>query len=86
MADEQNTGMAATMAIIAAIGGIIATFSGHPFVALFVEIAAVVLGVIGFLMAASPRVRGGILSIVAIVVAVFGLGIAVLGMVGVILF
>jgi hypothetical protein len=37
-------------------------------------------------MAASPRVSGGIMSIAAIVIAVFGLGFSVIGMVGGIIF
>ena len=53
---------------------------------LLVELAAMLLGVVGFLMAASPRVSGGVLSIVAIVIGVVGLGVAVLGMIGTLVF
>jgi hypothetical protein len=86
MAIEQKTGMAATLAIIAAIGGIVLIFAGNPGWGLIVELAAGLLGVIGFFMAASPRVSGGILSIVAIVLAVFGLGMSVLGLIGAMVF
>jgi len=86
MAIEQKTGTAATLAIIAAIGGIVLVFVGNPGWALLVEIVAVALGAVGFFMAASPRVGGGLLSIAAIVVAVFGVGIAVLGLIGAIVF
>jgi len=45
---EQRTGIAATLAIIAAIGGIILIFSGHPGWGLVVELLAVILGIVGF--------------------------------------
>ena len=78
--------MAATLAIIAAIGGILLIFSGHPGGGVVVELLAIVLGVIGFFMSASPRVSGGILSITAIVIAVFGMGFSLLGIIGGVLF
>jgi len=82
MAVAQPTGTAATLAIVAAVGGVIATFTGHPVWGLLVELAAILLGAIGVLRAASPRVSGGVWSIVAIVIGVIGLGVAVLGMIG----
>jgi hypothetical protein len=86
MAIEQKTGTAATIAIVASIASVILTFTTHPGWGLIVALMAVFSGVIGFVMAASPRVSGGILSIVSIVLGVFGLGLAILGIVGVILF
>jgi hypothetical protein len=81
-ATPQKTGTAAAIAIIAAIGGIIAVFAGHPVGGFVVELLAIVCGGLGLLMAASPRVSGGIVSIIAIVLGVFGIGMAVLGMIG----
>ena len=86
MARIQRTGMMATLAIVAALGGIIVVFSGHPVWGLLIELVAIPLGVGGLAMAASPRVSGGVLSIVAIVVAVLGLGVSVLGLVGTVVF
>lgn len=83
---EQKTGLAAVSSIIAAIGSFILVFSGHPIWGLIVAMAAVILGFLGLLMAASPRVSGGILSIIAILIGVGGFGVAILGIVGVILF
>jgi hypothetical protein len=83
---EQRTGTAATLAIIAAIGGFVLVFAGNPGWAILVELAAGVLGVAGLIMAASPRVSGGILSIAAIVIAIFGLGIAILVLIGTLVF
>jgi hypothetical protein len=86
MAIEQRTGTAATLAIIAAIGGFVLIFTGNPGWGLLVEVIAGVLGAVGFIMAASPRVSGGMLSIAAIVLAVIGLGISVLALIGSIVF
>jgi hypothetical protein len=86
MALEQRTGTAATLAIIAAIGGFVLIFTGNPGWGLLVELLAGLLGAVGLFMAASPRVSGGMLSIAAIVLAVLGLGISVLGLIGSIVF
>jgi hypothetical protein len=86
MAIEQRTGTAATLAIIAAVAGFILVFTGNPGWGLLVELIAGVLGAVGLIMAASPRVSGGMLSIAAIVIAVLGLGISVLGLIGSLVF
>jgi hypothetical protein len=86
MVVTQRTGTMAALAIVAAIGGVIATFSGHPVWGLFIALVAILFGVLGLLRAASPRVSGGILSIVAIVFAVIGAGSALLGVVGALAF
>lgn len=86
MASEQTTGTAATLAIIAAIGGFVLIFTGNPGWGLLAELFAGLLGAIGLIMAASPRVSGGMLSLAAIVIAVFGLGLSVLGLVGSVVF
>jgi hypothetical protein len=80
-----KTGPSALLAILAAIGSYVLTFSGRPVLGLVIALLALPLGVIGLVMAASPRVSGGILSIVAIVLAVFALGIALLAMLGMLL-
>jgi hypothetical protein len=86
MAFEQKTGTAATLAIVTAIGGFVLIFTGNPGWGLLAELIAGLLGAIGLVMAASPRVSGGMLSLAAIVIAVFGLGISVLGLVGTVVF
>lgn len=83
---EQQTGTAAILAIVAALGGIIATFTGHPGWGLILELGAIIFGIFGLLRASSPRVSGGVLSIVALVIAVLGLGLAILVMVGMLVF
>lgn len=86
MAVAQQTGTMATLAIIAAIGGFLATFSGHPVWGFLIGLVAIVLGIGGLLRAASPRVGGGILSIVALIVAGIGLILSVLVLVGMLVF
>lgn len=86
MEREQKTGFSAMLAIIAAAGSYLATFSGHPIIGLLAALAALPLGVLGLVMAASPRIGGGIMSIVAIILAVLALGVALLGILGVIIF
>ncbi|MGH7823992.1 MAG: hypothetical protein ACREQ7_02260 [Candidatus Binatia bacterium] len=83
---DQKTGTAAGLAIIAAIAGIVLIFIGNPGWGLLVELIAAFLGAVGFFMAASPRVSGGMLSIAAIVIAVFGLGMSILGLLGSLVF
>jgi hypothetical protein len=85
-ASSQKTGAAAAIAIIAAIAGFVITVIGHPVGGFVVELLAIGAGVVGLLMAASPRVSGGVLSIVSIILGVFGLGFAVLGMLGKVVF
>ncbi len=86
VATEQKTGALATAAIIAAILGFILTFMGHPLFGLFSAIISIPLGIFGLMMAASPRVGGGLLSIIAIVLGVIAIGVAVLGGIGTMIF
>lgn len=86
MAIEQRTGAAATAAIVGVIAGYALTLTGHPFWGFAVFVLTVVLGGIGLLMAASPRVAGGMLSLAAVVLGLIGLGVSALVMIGVAIF
>jgi hypothetical protein len=81
-----KTGIAAILALVAAVGSYLLSFSGRPIWALFAAIISVPLGAVGLVMAASPRVSGGIMSIIAMVLGVGGVILAVLVLVGMILF
>ncbi|WP_027715592.1 hypothetical protein [Desulfuromonas sp. TF] len=83
---EQKSGTSATLSIIAAVGSFIVTFTGHPFFGLLLGIAAIPLGGIGVAMAASPKVGGGLMSVIAIIVGLIAIGVAVLGMIGALVF
>lgn len=82
-AREQRTGLAALVSIIAAVGSYITTCTGHPIWGLVLALVSVPLGVLGLVMAASPRVSGGMMSIAAIVLGAIGLVVAILGILGV---
>lgn len=61
------------LAIVSAIGSF---FSG-AFLGVLLAIAAIVLGIIGVLLAISPRVRGGMVSILSILAGAIGIIAAV---------
>lgn len=83
---EQKSGTSATLSILCAIASFFMSFTGHPLWGLFAALAAIPLGVIGLVISTSPRVGGGMMSIGAIILAVLAIGVAVLGMIGVIVF
>lgn len=83
---SQRLGAAAVGAVVAVVVSVIATFAGSPFWGFFLAIVGGILGAVGLVMAASPWVRGGLISLVSVILAVVALVLSVLGMVGVILF
>ena len=66
LATEQKTGTMAAGAIIMAVLSFIFTFAGHQILGLFSAVISIPLGMFGLMMSASPRVGGGIRSIVAL--------------------
>ena len=63
----QAKSAASILAIVAAIGSFILSARGREFLALFAAIVAIGAGLLGGMRALSPRVSGGILSIMAVV-------------------
>jgi hypothetical protein len=61
------------LAVAAALG----SFMTGAFLGTILAIAAIVLGILGALLALSPRVRGGMMSLVAIGAGVIGIIAAV---------
>lgn len=78
---DQRTGIMATIAIISAIASYFLTFSGHTVWGILAALISIPFGIGGFLMAASPRVSGGFMSILSILLGVFAIGIAVVAMI-----
>jgi hypothetical protein len=78
----EETGVAAILAVFSAVAGLIIVFAGKPGLGLLFEISAAVLGIIGMVMAVSPRANREVMSIIAIAIAVFGIGVSVLGVIG----
>jgi hypothetical protein len=82
----KQTGTMAILSIVSAIMAFVLVFAGNPFWGLILAILAIPLGVFGLLMAASPRVSGGIISIFGIVLGGIGTVVAALGAAGAIIF
>ncbi len=78
---NQRTGIFATLSIIAAIASYFLTFNGYKLYGLLAALLSIPFGIGGFIMAASPRVSGGIMSIISILLGVFAIGIAVVAMI-----
>lgn len=57
---------ASILAILAAIGSFVLSSQGREFLALFAAVFAIGAGLLGGLRALSPRVSGGMLSIIAV--------------------
>lgn len=81
MQQGQRTGIAATLSIIASVGSYVLTCTGRPVWALVAAVLSIPLGIVGFVMAASPKVSGGILSIASIVLGALAAIVAIVGMV-----
>lgn len=82
----QKPGTLAIASIIAAVGSYLFTFSGHPLLGLVAAVLSIPLGIFGFIASISPRTGGGILSTIAIVLGAIAVIVAVLGIIGVIIF
>ena len=68
------------IAIIAAIGSIVLASKGREFLGMFAAILAVGAGLIGGVKALSPRIRGGMLSILAVLLGVIGFVFSVIAL------
>ena len=68
------------VAILAAIGSIVLASKGREFLGMFAAIVAVGAGLIGGVKALSPRIRGGMLSIIAVLLGVIGFVFSVIAL------
>jgi hypothetical protein len=73
-ASKQHFSIPSILAIICAV----VSFTSHAGWGFFLAIAAIILGVIGFLIALMPGVRGGIVSMISIVAGLIGIIAAIL--------
>ena len=83
--DRRSTGQvksaASIVAIIAAALSFYMSSQGREFIALLCALLAMGAGFLGFFRAASPRVSGGILSIVAVALGAIAIVIALIALV-----
>ena len=75
----RRIGVRAVLALLGAITGVVMIFVGKPGWGLLLAVCAVVLGAVGLILPASPPVRGGVIRVFAIAIAIFGIGLSVLG-------
>jgi len=75
----QQIEVTAVLAFVGAITAVVMIFVGKPGWGILLAVCAAVLGAVGFLLQASPPVRGGVIRIFAIIIAIFGIGLSVLG-------
>lgn len=83
MKRETATGMAATLAIAAAVGSFVLTCAGHPIWGLVVALLAQPLGLLGILRSISPRISGFWLSLGSMILGALAAVVALLGVLGV---
>lgn len=79
---EQKTGTVAAASMIAAVLCYVALCAGHPGWALALSVVSIPLGLVGLMWAASPRVSGGILSILAMLLGLVGIVLSILALIG----
>jgi hypothetical protein len=79
MQPRATFGLGAVLAFLAAVGSYFSTCSGHPWWGLGLAIVAMPLGAIGLMQSASARVKGGPLSMLAVLLGVVGVGLAIAG-------
>ena len=77
----QARSAASILAIVAAVGSFILSARGREFLALFAAIVAIGAGLLGGLRAMSPRVSGGILSILAVVLGAIAIIVALIALI-----
>ncbi len=67
------------LALLGAITGVVMIFVGNPGWGLLLAVCAAILGAVGFFLPAAPQVSAGVIRIFAVVIAIFGIGLSVLG-------
>jgi hypothetical protein len=78
-APVRNT--ASIVAIIAAIASFVMSGRGREFVGFFLALLAIGAGLVGGVRALSPRVSGGILSILAVMLGVIAIVFALIALI-----
>ncbi|HLL88286.1 MAG TPA: hypothetical protein VK324_03190 [Tepidisphaeraceae bacterium] len=77
----QTRSIASIIAILSAIGSFYFSSAGRELVALLLAVVAIGAGLLGGLRALSPRVSGGILSIIAVLLGVIAIVVAVIALI-----
>jgi hypothetical protein len=72
---------ASIVAIISAIASFYMSFHGRGIFAFFLALLAILAGLVGGVRALSPRIRGGILSILAVILGAIAIVFALIALV-----
>lgn len=78
---SQIKSTASMIAIVASIGSFVLSGMGREILAILAAGVGILCGLLGFVRAASPRVSGGILSLVAIVLSVIAVLVALIALI-----
>ncbi|MFW6324871.1 MAG: hypothetical protein ACOC0U_07390, partial [Desulfovibrionales bacterium] len=62
------------------------TFTGSPVLGLLISLVAIGAGTIGLIISVSPKIGGGLFSLLSILLGGLDLILSILGIIGVILF
>lgn len=81
MVSGQVRSGASIFAILCALGSFFLSARGHEFLALLAAFVAIGAGLLGGLKALSPRVSGGMLSILAVVLGLIAIVVALIALV-----
>jgi len=73
-------GLSAILAVLASLGSMFFSCSGHPRRGLILAALSIPFGLVGFLRSASPEISGGFASIFSILVGVVGIAVALIAM------
>jgi len=76
----QRMGTSAILAVIASLGSMFLSCSGRPLWGLILAVLSIPFGLLGFLRAASPEIKGGFASIISILIGVVGVAVALIAM------
>jgi hypothetical protein len=76
----QRMGTSALLAVLASLGSMFLSCSGRPMWGLILAILSIPFGLVGFIRAASPEIKGGFASIISILVGVVGVAVALIAM------
>ncbi len=82
----QQLTLSALLSILAAGGSFLIVCMGHPVWGLVAALISLPLGLLGVLQSSSPRLRGGFISVFAIILGVVGVLFSILGILGKIAF
>lgn len=84
--NPQKASSSAALALAAAVGSLAGTFTGHPIIGLIAGLLCLPFAILGLALSVSPKIGGGLMSIGALVLGAPAILLALLGVIGVVIF